>query len=493
MAASAPVVIASNQTSIPAALAAGSARAGQVQITGSATASALALAASVTAYGNLRISAEPTQLFNDPFDGVVIDTTDRWNAAVVTGGMTVTQVGGGLSVTTNTTASASAFIDSKPTFTPLGLAFLAYGEALKLEAQTSNFFVSNQHRFFGLGDRPASFAYATPLKNAFGFEIDGTGQLLCCVYSNGTRIYSTSTSLTGVNLNTLVTPSAGYCRFGVAQRADAYIFYIGTTEYPAASFSVASASFSLSDIQSLPIRHHAINNSTSPASVSTFVASNVAIGDTSSSGVGLSDGVFGYRKATVKAASVAAVAADTALVVGLSPNSPMPLPTITKGTQAATGVTVQELKDAGRNPVHYYTLIPVLTSATDTLQSLTGTKSGATVAATTTPAVVTAGKTLRITRLSATYIATATSGYGIVRLRFNTAGVVAITSPVAMEMCVGAGTPATANSTGSEDAAVPDGLEFAAATGIGVSVQGFAAVTATAVGYVLVSVSGFEY
>lgn len=168
-------------------------------------------------------------------------------------------------------------------------------------------------------------------------------------------------------------------------------------------------------------------------------------------------------------------------------------PAITKGTQGTTGFTVQSLNDAGRNLVTYYTVIPVLATATDTLLSLTGTKSGATVTATTTPAVVTTGKTLRITRFSATYVATATSGYAIARLRFNTAGVVAITSPIAATLAVAAGTPATANSGASEDASIAEGKEFAAGTGIGISVQGFAAATATAVGYVFVSVSGYEY
>lgn len=164
-----------------------------------------------------------------------------------------------------------------------------------------------------------------------------------------------------------------------------------------------------------------------------------------------------------------------------------------KGTQGANFVPTQDAKDAGRNAIHFYMLIPVLTSATDTLQSLTGTKSGATVVATTTPAVVTTGKVFRVTRVAATYISTAVSGYGIVRLRFNTAGVVAITSPIAATILVGAGAPTTANSTASEEATIDEGWEFAAATGVGISVQGFAAVTATAVGYVLVSITGYEY
>lgn len=168
-------------------------------------------------------------------------------------------------------------------------------------------------------------------------------------------------------------------------------------------------------------------------------------------------------------------------------------PAITKGTQGSTGFTVQQLKDAGRNAIHFYMVVPVLATATDTLQSLTVTKGGLTVAATTTPAVVTAGKSLRVTRLAATYIATATTGYGIVRLRFNTAGIVAITSPVAATLAVGSSAPVTANSAAAEEASLADGFEFNAGTGIGISVQGFAAATAAAVGYMFVSGTGFEY
>lgn len=192
---------------------------------------------------------------------------------------------------------------------------------------------------------------------------------------------------------------------------------------------------------------------------------------------------------TLQAGSTTAVTQATAANL----NATVTQQPLTKGTQGAAGVTTQDLKDAGRNQVHYYTVIPILSSATDTLQSLTGTKAGVTVTSTTTPAVVTTGKTFRITRLAATYIATAVSGYGIVRLRFQTAGVATITSPIAATLLVGAGAPTTANSTASEEAALDEGWEFAAGVGIGISVQGFAAVTPTAVGYVLVSATGYEY
>lgn len=189
----------------------------------------------------------------------------------------------------------------------------------------------------------------------------------------------------------------------------------------------------------------------------------------------------------------AVTAITNALPTGANTIGTVNPPAITKGTQGATGVSTQDLKDAGRNAVHYYTIIPVLSTATDTLQSLTGTKAGATVVATTTVAVVTTGKTFRVTRVAATYISTAVSGYGMVRLRFNTAGVVAITSPIAATLAVGSGAPVTANAANSVEASFSEAIEFVAATGIGISVQGFAAVTPAAVGYVLVSLTGYEY
>lgn len=163
------------------------------------------------------------------------------------------------------------------------------------------------------------------------------------------------------------------------------------------------------------------------------------------------------------------------------------------GVYANQRMPVADASDTGRNLTTYYMLIPVAATATDTLQSLTGTKGGATVAATTTPAVVTAGKTFRVTRLAATYIATATTGTAMVRLRFNPAGVVAITSPVALTMVVGSGAPTTVNAAASEEATLPDGIEFAAGTGIGVSVQGFNGLTAAATGLVIVTLNGWEY
>ena len=168
-------------------------------------------------------------------------------------------------------------------------------------------------------------------------------------------------------------------------------------------------------------------------------------------------------------------------------------PTLTKGTQGGTGFSVQELKDSGRNVTNYYMPLQIVTTTTDTLQSLTGYKSGATVTATTTPAVVTAGKTYRVQSITMTYVAIATAGTATFTLRANTGGVVAIGSPAVNNWVVG-GISATAGVTEELNVDFPDGLEFAAGTGIGVSMIGRGSTgTATAVGYGIISITGYEY
>lgn len=146
-----------------------------------------------------------------------------------------------------------------------------------------------------------------------------------------------------------------------------------------------------------------------------------------------------------------------------------------------------------RTPVTYYMAAPVAAPAAEALTALTVTRGGAVAGATTSPAVVPVGKTFRAQHLVASYVAIATSGYGIVRMRANLAGVVAATSPLLAQLAVGAGTPAAANSTGSESLPLPEGLELPAGAGLGLTLQGMNALTGTLVGYLFAALHGFEY
>jgi len=219
----------------------------------------------------------------------------------------------------------------------------------------------------------------------------------------------------------------------------------------------------------------------------------------------------GISVVAVKAASTAAVATDPAQVVAISPNNSVTVAqttpanlnatvtpiALTKGTQGATGFTTQDLKDSGRNQTNYFNAAQTISTATETLLSLTGYKSGASVTATTTPAVVTTGKTYRISRITMSYIGISTATTIQVNLRANIAGVVAVTSPLVDSWVIGEQEGSVASVAGGVatiNIANPDGIEFAAGTGIGITLLGTGATgTAIASGYAKISIAGYEY
>jgi hypothetical protein len=170
-------------------------------------------------------------------------------------------------------------------------------------------------------------------------------------------------------------------------------------------------------------------------------------------------------------------------------------PTLTKGTQGATGLSTQDLKDAGRNQTNYFHAAPIITTTAEVMQSLTGYKAGAAVAATVTPAVVTSGKTYRITSVVITYWGATVIGGARVNLRANLSGAGVVGSPLVYSWQVGIPAVFTAGSAMTYTFPFPDGMEFVAGTGIAVGVIGEGAVptTGTITGYVMLAIHGYEY
>lgn len=174
---------------------------------------------------------------------------------------------------------------------------------------------------------------------------------------------------------------------------------------------------------------------------------------------------------------------------------PVSVPALTKGTQGANGLSTQNLKDAGRNVTNYFQAAPVACTAAEVMQSLAGYKAGVAVAATSTPAVVTAGKTYRVNKIIITVIAFTAIGSARVNLRANLTGVAVVGSPLVKSCQVGMPTIFTAGAAQTYTFDYPDGMEFAAGTGIAVGVIGEGAdgVTAAAVGKVMIAIEGYEY
>lgn len=220
----------------------------------------------------------------------------------------------------------------------------------------------------------------------------------------------------------------------------------------------------------------------------------------------------GTSTAAVKAASTAAVATDQAVVVAVSPNNSVAVTqataanlnatvtpiALTKGTQGATGFSVQNLRDAGRNVrifmLDAFTAAPVV----EAVQTVVQWYGNAAVVGTTQPAVVPAGKTLRLTGWKIMYQSLATVGAAVVRVRCNTAGLGVLASPLVFSFEAGTNSGATTTAvTGAmttQTGEFPEGIDIPAAAGLAFSMAGYGPTgTLTLEGTTRFMVYGYEF
>lgn len=134
---------------------------------------------------------------------------------------------------------------------------------------------------------------------------------------------------------------------------------------------------------------------------------------------------------------------------------------LTKGTQGATGVTTQDLKDAGRTALSFYANgVASGTTGTETIFTLT--KASGTAATTTgTSFVVTSGKRFRISSITVASRGNVTAVAQITTfsLRVNAAGA-CIVSSTPIEFAGATATPATALAWDRLSLPIPDGYEI---------------------------------
>ena len=169
---------------------------------------------------------------------------------------------------------------------------------------------------------------------------------------------------------------------------------------------------------------------------------------------------------------------------------------LTAGTNAIGKVHPQHPARVVRNFLFdTFTAAPVA----DTMQSVTQWYNNAAVATTVSPAVVPAGKILRLTSWGIETKSLATVGSVVLRLRANTAGTAVIGSPLVTSLAAGSQSGSTTIAmTGGFSQGVQDfgedGLEFTAGTGIGFSLAGYGpAGVLTLQGVTRFWATGFEY
>lgn len=278
MANSAPVVIASDQSTL------------NVQVgTVAGLANSPVLAAQVTGGGLLRVSEENTSIFYDPFDSA-LDTVNRWNAPSVSGtGASVTQGAGGETWTGGLAASSYAVLTSQPSFVGTVPGYLQVGYANKLEATP----VTGAHRFWGIGTAPATPTLAAPLTDAVGWEMDTNGKLFAVVYSGGTRTQIADLSSSGTNKQPL---DGAYHRYSMDVRTDRTFWYIDSRDVP-----VAISNFQFPTIQTLPLRISVVNGLSTLSTAATIISTGIGLGDSSRSSMQIADGTSPWRKLSIGA------------------------------------------------------------------------------------------------------------------------------------------------------------------------------------------------
>ncbi len=183
------------------------------------------------------------------------------------------------------------------------------------------------------------------------------------------------------------------------------------------------------------------------------------------------------------------LATDVGLPAGANNIGTTNGPTLTKGTQGATGYSVQDLKDAGRVLFSAATVVAGVTTVTaEALMTLTPTRAGAAGAAATT-IQATSGKTLCIEKISFSHRSTAAAVLSARSfLRMNPGGAVALASPIIDVFSTTQQAAALAEAGDTVVVTYPGGLEISGTQNVGIS-----HIASAITGALYVSIVGFEY
>lgn len=169
---------------------------------------------------------------------------------------------------------------------------------------------------------------------------------------------------------------------------------------------------------------------------------------------------------------------------------PVSQATLTKGTQGATGVSTQDLKDAGRSQILVnWERVAGTANVESALTNFTNASRAGSALGAASSITVTAGKTLRIQSVNVALTSTSTI-VNNARIRIRQAGTVANTSPIIWTYDIPwpIGGTVAANQGTSISIPIPDGLEVAAGQQVSITW-----ITAAATCTISCSIIGYEY
>ena len=275
------------------------------------------VSAGMRADGALAVRNDPTTLLFDTFE--TLNTTNVWT---LSGTVVPTGSGGNAVANPGTAANATSIAQSQASFIPGASSYLQFAALVTLEAAV----ITGATRYWGLAVPAGTPTTTVPIANGVTFTVRAADGLL---YG---EVYSSSALTQSV---ALTRPTDGLVhRYQLVYKASRVYFNIDNVE-------VASIAYPNTAVASLPSAFGTINGASILATATNLALSLIGVGDTGKNASALADGVYQWRRATVKQASTVAVAADTALVVAHHPSSPTPAGTnligSTKPAPSSTG------------------------------------------------------------------------------------------------------------------------------------------------------------
>lgn len=251
--------------------------------------------AAVSPFGELHVTMDPVELFQDSFDATGVDTANRWTSG---GTVPPTQpAGGNVLVNPATAASASSSLVSQPALSLSST--MVFAAIVALEAGTV---AKGNHRFWGFGTPPGTWTALLPLQDAVGFEVDTAGVLRASVYSAGVRVFT----------QVMTAPTDGNPHlYYLLGRPSAFFFFLDGTEIPISPIPAQA----VPSIQTLPVRLHSINGLATTTGTPTMTVVSTGVVDHARGATRIADGAFPWRRAQVSTSGALAVREGAASAV----------------------------------------------------------------------------------------------------------------------------------------------------------------------------------
>jgi hypothetical protein len=264
-------------------------------------------AATVFVPGELRVQIEPSTIFIETFEGTSLDTTNKWIAPTVAGGATpLNYTSGQLTIFSGTTANGYTLLQSQATFPQLWPGFLKINFNVLIEFPV----LTNAYRFWGFGTTPSTPTISNPLIDAVGFELGTNGKLSAVFFASGVRtLVQDLSQSTGNNRQPTDNNIHSYLIFF---RDELTYFAIDSFDNIVASYKATKTGNNGPNHDTLPLCALTLANTTPPVSSASIVLVSVFIADTAHNNNQISDGTYGWRKASVNSSGAISVAGSNA-------------------------------------------------------------------------------------------------------------------------------------------------------------------------------------